>query len=77
MRFDLQRPACDAAIASLWEYLDAELPPDAARIVGVHLDGCLRCGPRVSAALALKRIVRASATGVRAPASVRERVAAR
>ena len=77
MRVDMHRPECDAAIEFLWEYLDAELAPDAARIVGAHLDGCQRCGRRVSAALALKRVVRKSARGVRAPASLRERVAAR
>src|SRR5687768_11504857 len=34
MRFDMQRPECDTAMESLWDYLDAELAPGAARIVG-------------------------------------------
>ena len=74
MHFDVQRPECESAMESLWEYLDAELAPGAARIVGAHFDICERCNPRVSSSLALKRAVRRSASNERAPESLRERV---
>ena len=74
MRFDVQRPECERAMESLWEYLDAELAPGAARIVGAHLDACERCNPRVSSSLAFKRALRRSAANECAPNSLRERL---
>ena len=76
MRFDMQRPECDTAMESLWDYLDAELAPGAARIVGAHFDRCERCGPRLSAAVRMKVAVRRASAHVRAPSTLRERVGA-
>ena len=76
MRFDLQRPECGTAMEFLWEYLDAELAPGAARTVGSHLETCECCALKVHAAVALKRVVRRTGAGVRAPHSLRERVRA-
>ena len=74
MYIDLQRPECETAMESLWEFLDAELAPGAARAVGAHLDACERCAPKVHAALAFKRMVRRAGAVVPAPASLRDRV---
>ena len=76
MRFALQRPECESAMEFLWEYLDAELTPDAARIVGAHFERCERCAPSVRSSLRLMRAVRLSGAGVRAPAELRARMVA-
>lgn len=76
MRFDRLRSPCDTAMESLWDYIDAELAPDAARIVGAHFDACEQCGLRLRASLALKRAVRHASGGVRAPERLRARLTA-
>ena len=76
MRFDRLRSPCDTAMEFLWDYIDAELAPDAARVVGAHFDACERCGPRLRTSVALKRAVRHASGGVRAPERLRAMVTA-
>lgn len=67
-RYDLQRPDCERAMGSLWEYLDKELTPTMWRTIGAHITACERCHPRMSFDRALLRMVRASDQSTRAPA---------
>jgi anti-sigma factor (TIGR02949 family) len=34
---------CDALVAQLWDYLDAELSPDRVRALEAHLAECAQC----------------------------------
>jgi len=70
-RYDLQRPDCERAMGSLWEYLDKELTPTMWRTNGAHITACERCHPRMSFDRALLRAVRASDQSTRAPARLR------
>jgi predicted anti-sigma-YlaC factor YlaD len=36
---------CDEVVLLLWEYLDEELGPEEAKVVGAHLRRCGRCHP--------------------------------
>lgn len=36
---------CEEVLARVWEYLDQELGPEEAQLVGEHLYGCYSCRP--------------------------------
>jgi anti-sigma factor RsiW len=55
------RSECHQAAKALQSYLDGELDPAAAAMVGDHLEICQACGLEASAYLAIKTVI--SSTG--------------
>lgn len=76
-RYDVQRPDCERAMGSLWEYLDKELTPTLWRTIGAHITACAHCHRRMSFDRALLRAVRSSDQSTRAPAHLRASIATR
>lgn len=58
---------CRTVMKRLWEYLDGELPPEAASALREHLAQCARCYPQYRHQLAFLALVSraASAAGPR------------
>ena len=44
--------SCREVIEQLWDYLDAELPPERMQELAVHLAECARCYPQYEFAFA-------------------------
>lgn len=76
-RYDVQRPDCERAMGSLWEYLDKEIPPTLWRTIGAHITACAQCHRRMSFDRALLRAVRSSDQSTRAPKQLRALLATR
>ena len=42
----MSTPDCASVMRKLWDYVDAELPPQALHDIRVHLEMCKRCCPQ-------------------------------
>jgi mycothiol system anti-sigma-R factor len=58
---------CDEVLSRLWEYLDEELAPEAAREIGAHLRWCRGCYPTYCCDRALLQLLARQRTICSAP----------
>ncbi|MGH7482943.1 MAG: zf-HC2 domain-containing protein [Longimicrobiales bacterium] len=65
---------CEEALVRLWEFLDAELPPDDEEAVKKHLDICNRCYPHYDFQRAYFEFTRRLREREHAPATLRHRL---
>lgn len=65
---------CEHTVSSMMDYLDGELPGNAARAIECHLAGCSSCAARYHFERALKKRLQAAAR-VPPPPRLRRRLA--
>jgi len=62
---------CEEVLIRLWEYLDAELGPEDARMVQAHLDDCPECYPKYRRDQSFLLLLARQRTNCTAPAALR------